>query len=103
MNNIFLKDEYYKILQNIFSAYCPNAEILAYGSRINNNAHDGSDLDLVVKSFNDNSKSIIELREILNQSNIPFLIDINEYGYLPKSFQEEIDRHHIVIFNKQGS
>ena len=52
MAELFIKPEYFKMLTDIFDSYCPNAEIWAYGSRIKNEAHQGSDLDLVVKNFN---------------------------------------------------
>lgn len=46
------------MLTDIFDSYCPDAEIWAYGSRVNGDAHDGSDLDLTVKSFNSDNKDI---------------------------------------------
>ena len=52
MDRLFLKPEYLKILFDIFADYCPEAEIWAYGSRIKDEAHEGSDLDLVVRNFN---------------------------------------------------
>ena len=57
MGKLFIEPEYLKMLTDIFDNYCPNAKIWAYGSRVKGNAHSGSDLDLVVKSFNsDNLK-----------------------------------------------
>lgn len=38
------------LLQKIFRDYCPDAEIWAYGSRVNGDSHSGSDLDLTVKA-----------------------------------------------------
>ena len=94
-----IKEEYLNELKDIFNNYCPNAEIWAYGSRIKNDCHSGSDLDLVVKNFNDGTKNIIELRTLLNNSDIPFLIDINEFDKLPSYFQEEIIKEYIKLFN----
>lgn len=93
-----IKKKHLKELEEIFEAYCPRAEIWAYGSRIKNDSHSGSDLDLTVKSFNDDSRSIFELRELLNDSDIPFLIDIFEFEKLPISFQEEIRKKYVRIF-----
>lgn len=95
---INLKPKHLKLLQDIFSGYCPKAEIWAYGSRIHGDSHSGSDLDLVVKTFNDPHKTLSELRSRLVESNIPFLIDINEYETLPIVFQQEILKNYIVIF-----
>lgn len=44
-----IKEEYLKELKDIFNNYCPNVEIWAYGSRIKNDCHSGSDLDLIIK------------------------------------------------------
>ena len=92
-----IKEEYLNELKDIFNNYCPNAEIWAYGSRIKNDCHSGSDLDLVVKNFNDGTKNIIELRTLLNNSDIPFLIDINEFDKLPSYFQEEIKKEYMRL------
>ncbi|MCD8037720.1 MAG: nucleotidyltransferase domain-containing protein [Lachnospiraceae bacterium] len=93
-----VKEKYLAMLIEIFEAYCPSAEIWAYGSRVNGDSHSGSDLDLVVKSFNDESKSIATLRELLTDSDIPFLTDINEFDRLPAAFQEEIMKGYVVVF-----
>lgn len=95
---INLKQKYYDELRKIFDDYCPNAVIWAYGSRVNGDSHSGSDLDLVVKSFNKKDKYLYELRELLNDSDIPFLIEIQEYDRLPKSFQEEINKNYVEIY-----
>ena len=99
MNNLNIKSEYIKMLVDIFDKYCPNAEIWAYGSRLGGDFHNGSDLDLVIKSFNSNEPKLFELKELLRESNIPFLIDINEFNFLPESFQNEILKKYIVIYN----
>ncbi len=98
MSKLFIKEKYLKELINIFENYCPRAEIWAYGSRLNGEAHEGSDLDLVVKDFNDKECNIFDLRQILNDSNIPFLMDIFELDKLPASFQEEIKKNYLIIF-----
>lgn len=85
------------MLTDIFDSYCPDAEIWAYGSRVNGDAHDGSDLDLIVKSFNSKTANLAALKELLTESNIPFLVDINEFDKLSRTFQEEIKKNYIVL------
>lgn len=97
MNKLFIEPEYLKMLKDILISYCPDAEIWAYGSRLSGGAHSGSDLDLVVKNFNDSAKSLFELKELLSESNIPFIIDIHEFDNLPKTFQTEILKNYIII------
>lgn len=98
MNNLFIRPEHLAVLLSIFKDYCPNAKIWAYGSRVDGDAHDGSDLDLVIKDFGDEKCSSGELKELLNDSNIPFLIDINEFDKLPETFQKEIEKKYIIIY-----
>jgi len=93
-----IKPKYLEELKDIFENYCPKAEIWAYGSRVKNDCHSGSDLDLVVKSFNDEKKYLYELRQLLNDSNIPFLIDINEFDKLSQAFQDEILKEYVRVF-----
>lgn len=97
MTELFIKPEYLKILKDIFNSYCPNAEIWAYGSRIKGEAHPGSDLDLVVKDFHDENKNIFELKELINNSNIPFIVDIQAFDRLPESFRKEIEKNYICL------
>ncbi len=101
MERLFLEPAYLKMFTDIFENYCPGAEIWAYGSRINGEAHEASDLDLVVKSFNDSGKNLYELRELINDSDIPILVDIFDYDHLPESFQKEIEKNYIVIFGSE--
>ena len=97
MDKLLIKPEYLKILTDIFNSYCPFSVVVAYGSRLNGNAHEGSDLDLAIK-FNQDDKHIYELRNIINDSDIPFLVDIHEYESLPDTFKEEILKNYIVIY-----
>lgn len=100
---INLNPKHAETLRKIFELYCPDAEIWAYGSRVNGNCHNGSDLDLAVIDFNDPRKCISELKQLINDSNIPFLIDIAEYHNLPLSFQNKIKKNGIVFFKHTQS
>ena len=98
MTRLNIKPEYLEMLQDVFKKYCPYAEIWVYGSRIKNQSHDGSDIDMVVKNFNDNNKNLSELKQFLNDSNVPFLMDIEEFDKLPDYFQKEILKDYEIIF-----
>ena len=98
MNKIFIKPQHLQMLIYIFNSYCPKAEIWAYGSRVGGDAHEGSDLDLAVKNFNDENKNIFDLKNLISGSDIPFLTDVLEYDSIPPSFQKEIEKNYIVIY-----
>lgn len=82
-----------KIIKNLY----PAAEVWAYGSRVTDNCHEGSDLDLVIIDFGVPKGSIQLVREAFRESDIPILIDIQSWKDLPISFQEEIKKSYIAI------
>lgn len=97
MAKLSIEPKYLEMLLDILKNFCPNSKVYAYGSRISGKSHDGSDLDLVIKNF-PSDKRLFELKELLSESNIPFLIDVNIYENLPQSFQEEIDKNNVELF-----
>lgn len=98
MVELNIKPEYLKILVDIFNMYCPCAEVWAYGSRVRDDYHDGSDLDLTVKNYENSHINLAKLKLAISRSNIPFLVDVTEFNDLPKSFQEEIKKNYVVIY-----
>ena len=91
------------IANQSFSTSC---HIIAYGSRVNGDAHDTSDLDLVIKSNTDNSISVdevIEFKYNLENSNIPILIEVLIWDKLPESFKSNIlNRYEILCTIDSG-
>jgi predicted nucleotidyltransferase len=76
-------------------------EIWAYGSRVNGDAHEGSDLDLVVRGSNLAPLPIAVLEELIEQikdSNIPILVELRDWARLPASFHKNIERRHEVMY-----
>jgi predicted nucleotidyltransferase len=75
-------------------------EVWAFGSRVNGRSHDGSDLDLVLRS---ETLGPLEpgkmgrLAEAFRESNIPFLIEAHDWARLPKSFHAEIERDYVLL------
>ncbi len=65
----------------------------AYGSRVNGEAHETSDLDLVIVSKNGKKIDIeefINFKEALQNSNIPILTQVLDWNRIPKSFHTNI-------------
>ena len=76
-------------------------EILAYGSRVNGDAHDMSDLDLVLLTESRKKLDINELisfKDILQKSNIPILIQVLDFNRIPDSFHKNIlDNYEVLL------
>ena len=87
------------MLEVLLKKHVPNVEVWAYGSRVNGEAHDASDLDLVLRSpdLKPLGAEYSELLEALEESNIPFIVQAHDWARLPKPFQREIQQAYIVL------
>ncbi len=88
------------MLRLLLQQHLPHAEVWAYGSRVNGNGHEASDLDLVVRHPADLKKETSELwemKEALVESNLPIRVDIIDWAYIPASFRHEIERAYVVV------
>lgn len=100
MRKLNLKPDYLRLLLDVLEAHAPKAEVWAYGSRVNGDGHDGSDLDLVVRNpagLDQPQRKPYLLREALNESNLPMLVDVLDWARLPEDFRREIKRQHVVV------
>ncbi len=98
--NIHLSAKYRKILEGLFREHLLGVEVWAYGSRVNGKSHPGSDLDLVLRApglKEIDSLKLYNLKEALEESNIPFLVEARDWVELPKSFHQEIERNYIIL------
>ena len=77
-------------------------EIWAYGSRVKGTAHEGSDLDLVIRTQNLQPFPIDEynkLVETIRDSTIPILVEIRDWTRLPESFHKQIEKQYEVFYS----
>ena len=80
--------------------HVPDAEVWAYGSRVGGRSHDGSDLDLVLRTADGQPLALGQLARLtaaFRESNIPFLVEARDWAHLPESFRQEIVRRHVVL------
>lgn len=87
-------------LRRLLQHYVPHAEVWAYGSRVTGTAHEGSDLDLVLRNPSDIVRDVegwAELKEAVQASSLPMLVDIHLWSRMPSAFQAEIERAYVVL------
>lgn len=101
LKKLFIEEKHLQELKKIIARRYPRALVWAYGSRINGTAHVGSDLDLAIVDYGQQESDYLELKEALQDSSIPFLIDIFELDQLPESFQKQIKSNYVVLYNGQ--
>lgn len=99
-NHIDLPVHYLALLQALFASHVPKAEVWAFGSRVTGQAHEGSDLDLVVRNPQDLTASVAgwhDLKEAIQQSTLPILVDVHDWAHLPKAFHQNISARYVVL------
>lgn len=101
---LFLRDKDRLEILRLLALHLPDVTAWAYGSRVNGGAHEGSDLDIVLRSPD---LSLIPLEGLQNfvralqDSNIPILVEARDWARLPESFQQEIMKNYVVL-EKEG-
>jgi len=97
-----LNSRYLKVLLGLISVHLSDSIVWAYGSRVKNQNHDTSDLDIVVISKCYEFSDILSFREVLRESNIPVLIDVMDWNVIPESFKDEINQCHVQIYPSEN-
>ncbi|MBI5657539.1 MAG: nucleotidyltransferase domain-containing protein [Geobacter sp.] len=95
-----LSPRHLEILLGLLLRYVPDAEVLAYGSRVNGDCHDASDLDLVVRNpvaLNESQPGLPDLKEALVESNLPIRVEVVDWARIPEAFRREIERAYVVV------
>ena len=90
-------------LEALLREHLPDVEVWAYGSRVNGRSHEGSDLDLVLRSptLEPLGAGYFDLLEVIDNSNIPILVQAHDWARLPESFHQEIEREHVVLVERE--
>lgn len=99
-NRINLKPEYQKqlieICEKVFGNY--HVEIMAFGSRVNGNARISSDIDLAVKTDQEIPVPVERFREMLEESTIPYTVDVVFLKETEGGLTKEIVEKGIVLW-----
>ena len=98
---LHLNPRYVAMLHDQIARHLPPAvTVWAYGSRVNGNAHDGSDLDLVLRGPDLAALPagvLSRFREALTDSNLPIFVDSHDWALLPESFHPRILARYEVV------
>ena len=103
MTALDLPERHLSLLRCLLKTHVPDAEVWAYGSRVNGQSHQASDLDLVLRNPADLThpqEHLHDLKKALSDSDIPILVDVLDWARLPEDFHAVIEEGYMVI---QGS
>lgn len=100
LSRLELPTRYLKTLQALLAQWVPQAEVWAYGSRVTGGAHEGSDLDLVLRNpadLNEVVEGWLDLKDALQNSLLPILVEVHLWPYLSKAFHDNIEGAYVVL------
>ena len=106
VEGLHLSPRHRKEIVALLHKHLPDVEVWAYGSRVNGRSHDGSDLDLVLrgpKLAEIDTSRLADFIEALQDSTIPFLVEVRDWARLPESFHHEIEREHVALVEREES
>lgn len=87
-------------LKALLRLHVSGAEVWAYGSRVSGGSHEGSDLDLVLRNSLDLVQAVQGaqyLREALQSSSLPMLVEVHLWSELPESFHRNIETAYVIL------
>ena len=87
----------------LLNRHLPDTTVWACGSRVKWTSRPESDLDLVVFARPEQGAQVAELREALEESNLPFRVDLVVWDEVPGSFKKRIEGNHIVLASQNAS
>ena len=99
-DRLHLSPRYQQEIERLLRKHVPGVDVWAYGSRVSGQSHDGSDLDLVLRGPGlapISSGALRALKDALEDSNIPILVEAQDWARLPESFHHEIEREFVVL------
>ena len=101
---LHLPDRHRATLEALLHEHLPDVEVWAYGSRVNGRSHDGSDLNLVLRGPGLAKIDVVRLaafQSALQESTIPFLVELHDWAHLPNPFHHEIEKNYVAIFGSK--
>lgn len=101
-DRLHLPFRYRQEIELLLRKHAPGVEVWAYGSRVTGQSHSGSDLDLVLRGPGlapIPSDTLRALKNALHDSNIPILVEAQDWARLPESFHREIEREYVPLIS----
>lgn len=92
-----LQPRHLSIVRHILAEHASDAEVWAYGSRVTGRAHEGSDLDLVIRTPEGTGEPAAALHSAFADSALPFLVDVHLWHDLPPSMQADVQARHVIL------
>ncbi len=86
-----------KTLLELLDTHLPGTAVWAYGSRVTHTSRPESDLDMVVFTAPGQEGELSDLKEALDESDLPFRVDLFVWDDVPESFRKNILAEHVAV------
>lgn len=84
-----LEPEFIFLIKNCVKKNFPQAKIFIFGSRAKENNRKFSDIDIAIKDSKINSQKLAKTRFELEESSLPYKVDLVDYDELDKKILEK--------------
>ncbi|MBI4802048.1 MAG: nucleotidyltransferase domain-containing protein [Elusimicrobia bacterium] len=87
-----------RIITDILASHAPGVEVLAFGSRVDGNPKDYSDIDLALVGAARLSPAVTgALKEAFEESDLPFRVDVLDWNAISPEFQKIIEIRYEIV------
>lgn len=98
MSEIDISPEDLRSILDILRIHVPEYEVWAFGSRVNGQAREFSDLDLALKTDKPLPPiRLVELKDAFSESDLPFRVDIVDWAAISGDFRKIILNKYVVL------
>jgi len=95
MDNVDIK--YKNLLLKIIKQELPDCHIILFGSRARRTNHPGSDIDIALDTNGRiDIRAIGRIKEVIDESNIPFFVDVVDLHAVSPAMREEIMKEGVL-------
>ncbi len=96
--SLAITEEQRRIVRSILTRIVPDADYLAFGSRLGHRHHRYSDLDIAVKASSTIPLvQLSALEEAFAQSDLPFRVDIVDLYRVSPEFRRLVEGNHVRL------
>ena len=90
-------------LLQLLQQFLPQVRVWTFGSRVKACARPYSDLDLVLFAKPEQKSQVFALQEALEESNLPFKVDLLIWDEIPDNFKTNIQNQFISLVSETGN